>query len=65
MMQGLHSGFSLTQKARGITREPLYLLRHLRTAKGNQYRISKIKLSISMTAVTPATESAKAFLASW
>ena len=30
-----------------------------------QYKISKIKLSISMIAVTPATESTNASLASW
>jgi len=30
-----------------------------------QYKISKIKLSINMTAVTPATESTNASLASW
>jgi hypothetical protein len=33
--------------------------------EGAQYKISKIKLSISMIAVTPATESTKASLASW
>ena len=33
--------------------------------KWSQYKISKIKLSISMTAVTPATESTKASRASW
>jgi hypothetical protein len=35
----------------------------LRTAGETQYKISKIKLSISMIAVTPATESTKASLA--
>jgi hypothetical protein len=30
-----------------------------------QYKINKIKLSISMIAITPATESTKASLASW
>ena len=33
--------------------------------QGAQYKISKTKLSISMIAVTPATESTKASLASW
>jgi hypothetical protein len=33
--------------------------------ESGQYKISKIKLSISMIAVTPAMESAKASLASW
>jgi hypothetical protein len=33
--------------------------------KGNQYKISKTKLSISMIEVTPATESTNASLASW
>jgi hypothetical protein len=33
--------------------------------KSGQYKINKIKLSISMIAVTPATESIKASLASW
>jgi len=33
--------------------------------EGAQYKISKIKRSISMIAVTPATESTKASLASW
>jgi hypothetical protein len=35
------------------------------SSKGNQYKISKIKLSISMITVTPAMESTKASLASW
>jgi hypothetical protein len=34
-------------------------------SKRSQYKISKIKLSISMIAVTPATASTKASLASW
>ena len=34
-------------------------------SKRPQYKINKIKLSISMIAVTPATESTKASLASW
>jgi hypothetical protein len=33
--------------------------------KSTQYKISNIKLSISMIAVTPATESTNASLASW
>jgi hypothetical protein len=33
--------------------------------EGTQYKISKIKLSISMIAVTPATASTNASLASW
>ena len=32
---------------------------------GYQYRISKIKFAISVIAVTPATASTKASLASW
>jgi hypothetical protein len=34
-------------------------------SKAINYQISKIKLSISMIAVTPATESTNASLASW
>jgi hypothetical protein len=33
--------------------------------RDTQYKISKIKFAISMMAVTPATESNKASLASW
>ena len=33
--------------------------------RGSQYKIIKIKFAISMIAVTPATESTKASLASW
>jgi hypothetical protein len=35
------------------------------SSEGNQYMISKSKLSISMIAVTPDTESTNASLASW
>ena len=53
-----------TSKARGTSRAS-FLLRDLRAAKGSQYKIIKIKSAISMIAVTPATESTKASLASW
>jgi hypothetical protein len=59
-------GFPKTLKARGTSREPLFIFTVCGfAARNGQYKISKTKLSISMIAVTPATESTKASLASW
>jgi hypothetical protein len=52
---------------RGTKAKPLaaYRRRLCCLSKGSQYKISKIKFSISMIAVTPATESTNASLVSW
>jgi hypothetical protein len=47
------------------TREHSRVPSFVRDLPITQYKISKIKLSISMIAVTPAIESSKACLASW
>jgi hypothetical protein len=50
---------SSTSKARGTAREPLFFCAICRQ-RHVEYKISKIKLSISMIVATPATESTKA-----
>jgi hypothetical protein len=55
---------SSTSKARETPREPLFFCA-ICEQQGAQYKINKIKLSMSMIVVTPTTESTNASLASW